>query len=792
MKRSNSAPINTDKFLYRYPCLSVLICGLFAALQLTAQIVPDQFIVQLSEEPSHKTARRGVVRSQQAKVRQAIGIKAKILDSVELVANALIVETKNPDSLLAVPGVLRVYPVQEFQPQLDVMAGLHHVPEAWARIGGQGNAGAGVKIAILDSGIDRDHAGFQDESLPTPNGYPKVSDAAILLALSKKIIVGRSYDHLLGRGPINLDITDRTGHGTAVAMIAAGVTNTGSYGLITGFAPKAYLGVYRISSTGGASTSSILKAMDDAVDDGMDVFNLSFGNATPLRLDLDIVADAIERASAAGVIVIVSGGNYGPGSSTVSSHAAASTAVGVGASNNARSFRSAVKTGDQTMIALAGDGPAPDPVVSTDLTDAATASDPTGTLCLPPPSGAFEGKAVLILRGNCIFQTKLNNAQVGGARAAIVYATEAAPDPFTMSVDGAQLPAMMMSFGNGIKLKNLLKEGSTAVTLYFAEIAIAQPSNQLSEFSSRGPAVNIGIKPDILAVGGDVSTATQSKFPDGGNYDRRGYTVLEGTSFSAPAIAGAMAVVKGARPGLNSAQYRSLIVNSASPMILSNGTVAPVMMAGAGLLDLDAAVRNTTVLAPVTMSFGVGGLNPEMSRMVEVTNLGNESDTFSITIQSTDPLSATAEPATLEIPSGETRKFNLNFQGKDIANGEYQGFVKIKGVNSPVESRMPYWYAAPTYKPATVRIITQSLTGTVNSSQTFGCVLLDATGIPISGVRPEVKVTSGGGRFDGLLSLEPKNPGVWSVLVKLGVSAGPNVFRITSGDANRDVTIEGQ
>ena len=361
-----------------------------------------------------------------------------------------------------------------------------------------------------------------------------------------------------------------------------------------------------------------------------------------------------------------------------------------------------------------------------------------------------------------------------------------------MSVDGAQLPAMMVSFGNGIKLKNLLKEGSTAVTLYFAEIAIAQPSNQLSEFSSRGPAVNIGIKPDILAVGGDVSTATQSKFPDGGSYDRRGYTVLDGTSFSAPAIAGAMAVVKGARPGLNSAQYRSLIVNSASPMILSNGTVAPVMMAGAGLLDLDAAVRNTTVLAPVTMSFGVGGLNPEMSRMVEVTNLASESDTFSITIQSTDTLSATAEPATLEIPARETRKFNLNFQGKDIANGEYQGFVKIKGVNSPVESRMPYWYAAPTYKPATVRIITQSLTGTVNSSQTFGCVLLDATGIPISGVRPEVKVTSGGGRFDGLLSLEPKNPGVWSVLVKLGVSAGPNVFRITSGDANRDVTIEGQ
>ena len=415
MKRSNSAPINTDKFLYRYPCLSVLICGLFAALQLTAQIVPDQFIVQLSEEPSHKTARRGFVRSQQAKVRQAIGSKARILDSVELVANALIVETKNPDSLLTVPGVLRIYPVQEFQPQLDVMAGLHHVPEAWARIGGQGNAGAGVKIAILDTGIDKDHAGFQDESLPTPDGYPKVSDAAILPSLSKKIIVGRSYDHLQGRGPINLDITDRNGHGTAVAMIAAGVTNTGSYGLITGFAPKAYLGVYRIfASTGGASTSSILKAMDDAVDDGMDVFNLSFGNATPLRLDLDIVADAIERASAAGVIVIKSVGNYGPGSSTVNSDAAASTAVGVGASNNARSFRSTVKTGDQTMIALAGDGPAPDPVVSTDLTDAATASDPIGTLCLPPPSGAFEGKAVLILRGNCIFQTKLNNAQVGG------------------------------------------------------------------------------------------------------------------------------------------------------------------------------------------------------------------------------------------------------------------------------------------------------------------------------------------------------------------------------------------
>ncbi len=780
-------------------------------VHLTAQIIPDQYIVQLTGEPAivksaiggdHAQVRRAMVsrrvavRAQQLQVRQAMGSKAIVLDSVELVANALIVESKDPDALRAMPGVANVFPVYQIHPNLDVMSAVHHVPEAWARIGGQGSAGAGMKIGILDSGIDRDHAGFQDDSLATLTGYPKASDDEILPTLSKKLIVGRQYDRLNRVSP-NYDIADHMGHGTAVAMVAAGVSNTGPYGLITGFAPKAYLGVYRVfggenGDRGGGS--AIIKAIDDAVSDGMDVINMSLGFNPVSRIDLDVFADAVDRASAAGVIVVVATGNEGPDAFTVSSPAVASSAISAGASYNGRFFSAGVKVDEQTFVGLPGNGPVPPQAVSAELKDAASDNDPTGMLCNAVASGTFQGKVALILRGICPFETKLNNAQSAGAVSGIIYAAPTLPNVFRMDVGTAQLPALAISNVDGFKLKDRIKAGSATATLQFSALAVVQDTKKLADFSSRGPSVDMGIKPDLVAVGTDVSTAAQSKFPAGSVYAKSGYTVIDGTSFSSPAMAGAMAVVKGARPGLTVAQYRSLLVNSTSPMILTDGTFAPVMVAGAGILNLDSAVATNTVLSPVSVTFGVGDRNPDRSREIQITNLGKDADTFSIAVASTDAMSAVVDPATVQIPAGESRKVNLSFRGKNIANGEYQGFVTVKGINSPVESRMAYWYAAPTYVPTKVKLLTQFLpiSGRVNSSQTLDFVLLDATGVPITTETPKITVVSGDGRVGDLKSYDPFNPGLWEVSVILGPAAGPNVFHIESGDAKRDVTISGQ
>ena len=111
--------------------------------------------------------------------------------------------------------------------------------------------------------------------------------------------------------------------------------------------------------------------------------------------------------------------------------------------------------------------------------------------------------------------------------------------------------------------------------------AYANPA-QLASFSAKGPNVDLAIKPDLVAVGVNMYTAAEKLDPNGGVYSSTGYAVEQGTSFSTPLVAGAAALVKAARPGLTSAQYRSLLVNSADPAFLVPGTPATVQQAGGG------------------------------------------------------------------------------------------------------------------------------------------------------------------------------------------------------------------
>ena len=791
--------------MFRFKFFALQFALTFA---LRAQIVPDQFIVELSGDPAiassassadhqrvrtEMLSRRTAVRAQQTRVRQSVARVARVLDSVELVANAFIVEGNDADALRAIPGVARVLPVYELHPVLDVMSVVHHVPEAMARVGGMDKAGAGIKIGILDSGIDVDHAGFQDSTLPALDGYPKVSDEQIRGAMSKKIIVGRAYDSLNRAEQVNLDIEDRVGHGTAVAMIAAGVTNISPYGPITGFAPKAYLGVYRVFSGSTLRNSVILKALDDAVSDGMDVVNMSFGSPLAIRSDLDVVVDAVERASAAGVIVVIAGGNRGPDSYTAGTPADAPSAITAGASYNARQFAAGILLGDQTVIGIPGSGPNSEQPVTAAILDAATSSDPEGKLCNSAANGAFKDRIVLIYRGDCFFEVKLNNAQAAGAIAAVVYSSQASPGRIMMNAGSATLPAIMVDYGDGLKIKDRVKTESVIATVQFAAIAFAQQSNRLAGFSSRGPSVDANIKPDLIATGTDVSTAAQSKYKDGDVYAKSGYIVLDGTSFSSPATAGAMALLKAGRPGLKPSQYRSLLVNSASPLILADGSTAPVMAAGAGLLNLDAAVQSTTALAPVSSSFGIGDANPDRSRIINVTNLSNITDTFRISVSTNDATPAVTDAQALEIGPRETKAFSLSFRGKALAFGEFQGFVKVKGDNAPVEARMAYWYGSTNGAPAKVSIIKQSFAANVNTTTTIDFVLSDPTGMPLTGgAQPDITIASGGGSLQTVNLLEPVYPGVWEITVRLGSTPGPNVVHVELGDAKRDIIVIGQ
>ena len=134
-----------------------------------------------------------------------------------------------------------VHPVRLFQMSLDHALPLHHVPDAWTQIG-LANAGAGVRIGMIDTGIEIGHPGFNDAGFTAPAGFPQAGATGDFAFTNNKVIVARSYASLFAAKDPDPSVRDHVGHGTATAMAAAGVTNSSMLTTISGVAPQAYLG----------------------------------------------------------------------------------------------------------------------------------------------------------------------------------------------------------------------------------------------------------------------------------------------------------------------------------------------------------------------------------------------------------------------------------------------------------------------------------------------------------------------------------------------------------------------
>jgi subtilisin family serine protease len=745
---------------------------------------------------------RAMVRAGQQQLRRLLEARrGVVLGSVDTVANALFVQAADGSAadLASLPGVKRVHPVRMMHMVLDRAVVLHRVTDAWNRIGAD-TAGAGVKIAIIDSGIDSGHAGFQDPSLSPPDlTFPRATDAADLAYTNNKIIVARSYVSMLPNRDPDLSARDRFGHGTALAMVAAGVRNAGPLATITGVAPKAYLGNYKVFGTpgfnDGASDDAILKALDDAVADGMDIINLSLGGDLAPRLEDDLDAQAVERAVQAGVIVVVAAGNNGPDLNTISSPATAHSAISVGATTNDRTFAASVEVpGLASFTALVGDMPAPAAPVTGAIADVASL-DGSGLACGALPPDSLAGKVALILRGTCTFETKANNVQRAGAVAALIYAAADAPGPISMALGAATLPAEMISYGDGAVIRQSLASQPLTATLRFALGAVPVAANRLTDFSAAGPNVDLGIKPDLTAVGGDIYVATQSFDPRGDMYDPSGYILVDGTSFSTPLVAGAAALLKAARPGLTVDQYRSLLIDTAAAAEDRTGASAAVQQTGGGLLDADAALTSTVAANPVSLSLGAGGGTAALTKTLTLTNLGNNDETFTITVQ---PRTGGAAPeisnSTVPLAPGASAAVAVTLNLSGAEPGAYEGYLAISGSASGTAAKVPYWYAAASGTPALVSVLDSTAGGrrgrTLRDAILFR--LIESSGINAAGTQPEVTVVSGGGSVVGVHSYDSDVPGLFGVDVQLGLNAGINVFRIQAGGAVTEVSISGQ
>ncbi|MCU1232675.1 MAG: peptidase and in, kexin, sedolisin, partial [Candidatus Solibacter sp.] len=465
-------------FNARRTAVSVLI---LSALPGFAQEYTNHYALILKDPAvSARFAGREAVRSAAAEsyrqqlvrthdsVSQALTARAiPMTGSVDVVMNAVFV-TATPDrvaELQQLPGVLAVLPMRAVRPSMNRATTLQNAPAAWTALGGQANAGAGMKVGIIDFGIDQTHPALQDSSLSMPAGFPKCTDGhpEDCAYTTNKVIVARVYTRLTGAGssstnpaadsrPDDYSPRDREGHGTAIASVIAANPTPGVV-TISGMAPKAWLGNYKVYGSPYVNDyppeSVFIQAVDDAVKDGMDVVNLSSGiTATTGALDTgatcglavnvpcDPLGLAYENAAKAGVVVVVAAGNNGydgvtyPAFNTISTPAVAPSVIAVGAVTNSHFFTSTVTVagGPSTLQNIPGQ-PGDDPyspvgAYAAPVRDVSTVSS-DGLGCSGFPAGSLTGTFALIQRGTCNFYTKVDNAFDAGAAGVIMYMADA-------------------------------------------------------------------------------------------------------------------------------------------------------------------------------------------------------------------------------------------------------------------------------------------------------------------------------------------------------------------------------
>jgi uncharacterized protein (TIGR03437 family) len=422
--------------------------------------------------------------------------------------------------MLAIPGVAAVRPMRRVQLLLNRATQLMNAPVAWTALGGQASAGKGMKIAIIDTGIDQTHPAFQDSSLTPPAGFPicTTGHPEDCTFTNSKVIVARSYVRQIAgftsKSPATLpddtsvpppaatsqpddySPSDHVGHGTATASVAAANQNSGIV-TFTGMAPKAFLGNYKIFGTPGVNDSPtdavLILAINDAFNDGMDVASLSVGSQAlaggadtgaacglPAGQPCDPLAFAYEAAAKKGLVVVAAAGNSGsdavlsfsenyPYFNSISSPSSAPSVISVGATTNSHAITPAVSASSasapanvKSLSAQIGDSfffPSSQGASSAPLVDVTQLGN-DGLACVALPGNSLKGAYALIERGTCTFETKATNAQLAGAVGIVFYMADQSPIilPGGLGSSGAFFigPSVMISNSDGLALKSYI------------------------------------------------------------------------------------------------------------------------------------------------------------------------------------------------------------------------------------------------------------------------------------------------------------------------------------------------
>jgi minor extracellular serine protease Vpr len=672
--------------------------------------------------------------------------------------------------LAGLQGVVKVHPLQLVTPSNTRGIPYIGAPLAWDGL--NGFHGEGIKIGIIDTGIDYTHADFGGPGTVAAWNQAKTFNTADPTLLSvcttaantpcfgpaaPKVkggidLVGDSYN----ADPASLTFQpiphpdpnplDCFGHGSHVAGTAAGFgvlgngsTFAGTYDKNTvsgnswsvgpGVAPKADLYAIRVFGCAGSS-NAVIDGIEWAVTHHMDVINMSLGSDFGSADSPDAVAAS--NAAKSGIIVVSASGNEGKSPYMTSSPGSGTNGIAVAATDSTPSFAGvglALGTG-ATVKALNANG-----ATFTDGTFAPLLElkDPAGNLSLGCNLADYmaqgaSGKVVITRRGlPCARVARAIFGQQAGAVAVIMvnnasglppYEGKITSNPDTGIAYNVSIPFIGADIADRTTLIAAAAAATPTVTLTNA--SIANPGyTGLASFTSFGPrSGDSALKPDVTAPGVSIASV--------GMGTGTGAVFESGTSMATPHTAGMAALVKQAHPSWKSVDlWKAAIVSTANP-----GKVAGYSAAGAGtgLIQAFPATETQVVALGDTgtsaLSFGFSELdkNYAQRKQVRLKNLGSSPATFTVStgFDTGSPHSVVLGSSTVTVPAHSTRSFQVTLAVPVASAGDASAFHDASGVvtfapadagqNHGVSLSVPYYLVPKAISHTSVRLSTSQLT----------------------------------------------------------------------------------
>lgn len=488
-------------------------------------------------------------------------------------------------SLESQPGILSVLPEMKYElhtTRSPRFLGLDQNGEFFP----ESSSVSDVVIGVFDTGVWPESKSFDDTGLgPIPSSWKGQCEYGTNFSSSncnRKLIGARSFSkgYVAALGPIDElkesnSPRDDDGHGTHTATIAAGSVVPDAnlfgyaYGTARGMAARARVAVYKVCWLGGCFSSDILKAMDAAIDDNVNVMSLSLGGGMS-KYYRDSVAIGSFAAMEKGIFVSCSAGNAGPSSLSLSNVAPWITTVGAGTLD--RDFPAYANLGNgqnYSGVSLYRGDQLPSKMLP--FVYAGNASDATnGNLCMTDTlkPEKVKGKVVLCDRGVNARVQKGSVVKAAGGVGMVLANTDANGDELV--ADAHLLPATAVTQKAGDDIKSYLSSHPNAtISILFEGTKLGiEPSPVVAAFSSRGPnsITSQILKPDIIAPGVNIIASwAGSVGPTGLVEDSRhvDFNIISGTSMSCPHVSGLAALLKAAHPDWTPAAIRSALMTTA-------------------------------------------------------------------------------------------------------------------------------------------------------------------------------------------------------------------------------------